>query len=54
MNENKLGINTSAMVFCLLVQVQELIFSKTVDLGQLVVVDKLMVALLFQVCWVFT
>ncbi|KAH9698132.1 hypothetical protein KPL71_023896 [Citrus sinensis] len=31
------------------VQVQELIFSKTVDLGQLVVVDKLMVALLFQV-----
>ncbi|KAH9698134.1 hypothetical protein KPL71_023896 [Citrus sinensis] len=49
MNENKLGINTSAMVFCLLVQVQELIFSKTVDLGQLVVVDKLMVALLFQV-----
>ena len=42
-NVNKLGTNTDVKVFCLLVRVQELILSKIVDLGQMVVVDRLVV-----------
>ena len=47
-NGNKLGMNTDVTVFCLLVGAQELILSRIVDLGQMMVVGKLVVVLLFQ------
>ena len=47
MNESKLGMNTGVRVLCLLVQ--KLILAKIVGLRQLMVVDRLVVVMLFQV-----
>ena len=49
MNENKLGTNIDVKVFCLLVEVP----SRIVDLGQMMVVDRLVVVLLFLFWWVW-